>query len=288
MVSIIACMLLTTAMIIAFKLFDRWHINSFVTIVINYGVAASIGFMGSNLTLQDIRLSNVENPLMTLSIGISFITAFTIFGISTKKAGMAITTIAGKMSVIIPVLFCTFYFNIDTSWLKYSGIALALCAFYLTLKKEKGNNLSFMAYVLPILVFIGNGAVDTISNTYQLLYHSSGEKLSLMLTIVFLTALALGTVSVIVLQLMGKLKGLRWGVHLMLGVVIGILNFYASYFFMKGMSEVQASVFLPTLNTGIVAFSTLIGFFIFKEHLSKLNWIGIALSVLAILLISVG
>jgi uncharacterized membrane protein len=55
-----------------------------------------------------------------------------------------------------------------------------------------------------------------------------------------------------------------------------------------GEYEGNSSAIFPIVNIGIVLFSTLVAFFAFREKLSKLNWVGIALAVAAILLMAWG
>jgi uncharacterized membrane protein len=55
---------------------------------------------------------------------------------------------------------------------------------------------------------------------------------------------------------------------------------------LKQYQENSSAIF-PIVNIGIVLFSTMMAFFVFKEKLSKLNWIGIVVAVVAIVLLSV-
>ena len=50
----------------------------------------------------------------------------------------------------------------------------------------------------------------------------------------------------------------------------------------------QSSASIPVNNMGIVLFSTLVAWLLFKEALSKINWLGIALAMVAIYFIAFG
>ena len=50
--------------------------------------------------------------------------------------------------------------------------------------------------------------------------------------------------------------------------------------------EIINDIVFPLVSTGVVVSSSLIGFFIFNENLSRANWIGILLSVCAIYIFS--
>ena len=59
-----------------------------------------------------------------------------------------------------------------------SGIILALIAFYFTTKKEVGQSQNTNSLLLPMLVFIGPGTIDS-SLKYLQTYHVPSEKIDL-------------------------------------------------------------------------------------------------------------
>ena len=76
--------------------------------------------------------------IIAIIIGVLFIIMFFILGRSTQKAGMGITTIAGKMSVIFPIAFSILYDPEDVlSPLKLAGILVTLPGVLLTVFKKK-------------------------------------------------------------------------------------------------------------------------------------------------------
>ncbi|MEA3476964.1 MAG: EamA/RhaT family transporter, partial [Bacteroidota bacterium] len=70
------------------------------------------------------------------------------------------------------------------------------------------------------------------------------------------------------------------------GIILGLINFGSTYYIIKSMASFESSVVFPIVNVGIVSLSTLTGFFIFREKLSWINWLGIFLSLTAIMLIA--
>ena len=73
-----------------------------------------------------------------------------------------------------------------------------------------------------------------------------------------------------------------------MGLILGLLNFGATYFLLLAMSHFESSVLFPTVNMSVVVLSALTGLILFHEKLSRVNWIGIGLAVLAILMITSG
>ena len=78
--------------------------------------------------------------------------------------------------------------------------------------------------------------------------------------------------------------------NLLAGILIGIPNYFSIWclvhFLQEGIWPSSASI--PVNNMGIVLFSSVTAWILFKERLSKVNWIGIVLSLIAIYLIAFG
>jgi len=80
-----------------------------------------------------------------------------------------------------------------------------------------------------------------------------------------------------------KLKSVFWG------VIFGIPNFFSLVFFLKALNdpELSSSIVFPLVSMGVIVSSSIIGMILFKEKLSKNNWIGILLSICAIYIFSI-
>ena len=86
---------------------------------------------------------------------------FNFYAFGTQKVGIAVTTVANKMSLVIPVAAALIIYPEDQiSTGKIIGFVLALIGIYLA--STKGGKLSFnIKYLwLIILVFVGQGIAD--------------------------------------------------------------------------------------------------------------------------------
>ena len=77
-----------------------------------------------------------------------------------------------------------------------------------------------------------------------------------------------------------QLKSIFWG------VIFGVPNFFSLLFFLKALGSMSSSEVFPLVSMGVVVSSSLIGLLLFKENLTKSNWIGILLSICAIYIFS--
>jgi uncharacterized membrane protein len=104
----------------------------------------------------------------------------------------------------------------------------------------------------------------------------------------FSTAGALGSIMLTILLITGKQKFMWKSVAV--GAAIGIPNYFSIWFLMRVLKKFSnnSSAIIPINNMGIVLFSAVMAWMIFKERLSIINWVGIALALGAIALIAYG
>jgi drug/metabolite transporter (DMT)-like permease len=198
--------------------------------------------------------------------------------------GVALTSVASKMSVVIPVLAGLVILDERINILSGLGICIALLAFYLTLGRGKNSSFPKKYVIFPLLLFLGNGVNDSLMK-YSMFHHVDGSNdLILFLSLVFLTALLIGIIiSLSRTRIKNNPITLR---NIVAGIILGLLNFGSTYYIMEAMGIFDSAVVFPITNAGIVSLSTLIGFFLFREKLNTKNWIGILLAIFAIILIA--
>ena len=73
-----------------------------------------------------------------------FIGLFFLIGQSSQKAGITVTTLATKLSVVFPVLLSLIYFNEQLNSLRIIGLVLAFVAIGLTLYKKDLKKTNFV------------------------------------------------------------------------------------------------------------------------------------------------
>ena len=138
MIYLILSIISSTSLFVIFKYSDKYGIRNFDIIIINYIIASILGFAVSDYNTEIFPLHT--NPWFpyAVTIGILFVFGFILIGLSSQKVGIVITTVASKMSVIIPIAFSLWYDPYDhMSLLKGSGIALALLAVFMTIYRKR-------------------------------------------------------------------------------------------------------------------------------------------------------
>lgn len=273
---------MSSAIFITFKIFYRFKIDNFQAITVNYFVALIFGV----LIIPDKRiLAEVFiQPWIFYAIitGILFIVIFLLFALSSQKAGITITAVFSKMSVIIPVILGVFLYNEQFNTFKIIGGVFTLFAFILIFHKKDKANFDYRLMLFPVLIFFGNGMIDSILKYAE--FHFIQDDIIFFLTTIFAVAFSVGCIVSIIRYVTNRNK-IRLK-NIFGGVILGLLNFGTTFFMIKAMGLFESNVLFPVQNIGIVMLTAIIGLLVFKEKLSLINWVGIFISVLAILLIA--
>jgi drug/metabolite transporter (DMT)-like permease len=277
--------LTSAAIMIVFKLFDRFKVHTSDAIVVNYWVAAALSF---GLDSSGVVFSESPNQpwfYNAIFMGVLFITLFNIIGISAQKIGVSVTTVANKMSLIIPVLFAVIILDESLNIVKIAGIIVALLAVILTSKNSDKQSIDKRYAFFPLIVFAGSGFIDAFFK-YNEVYTLGKNGLEPFTGWIFLTASTIGLVILIIKWV--KSKEIPSYKAVLGGLALGIPNYFSVYFLLKALSmkNLESSVVIPVNNMAIVAIGAIAGVFFFKEKMSKINIIGIVLCFAAIALIA--
>lgn len=287
MIYLLLSIICSVGIVLVFKFFAQFKIDIFQAVVWNYLICVIVGAIFQNdFPFKIQNFQSIWFPF-ALALGLLFILVFVIIGITTQKMGITITTITTRMSVVIPVSFAIFYYNENVNTLKFIGIFIAIIAVVLTTLKEKdqAQNQKNSYWILPLLLFLGSGMVDTsLQYIEESVLQPNG--LNLFLIYLFLSAFFFGFLLLIINLFRGKIN--LQGRNLIGGIALGIPNYFTAYFIFKTLESdiLEKSILFPINNVGIVLLATFLAFLFFKERLSKINLFGIFLAILAIFLMS--
>lgn len=273
----------STLILIIFKSLERFKIRIFNVIVINY-IAASIS--GLFLYKTPISISEISTApwlINSIILGIMLIILFYTIGLSSQKAGITITSIASKVSVIIPVLFSILYYSETITWIKILAIILGLTSIVLLVFKNKGFQIKNI--ILPALLFFGIGVLDSIIKYSQATYLDENTYSifsGMSFTFAGIIGISLSFFNKNVLYDFAKIK--VW----ITGIILGLANFGSMYFLLIALNKsgLDSSVVFSINNLSIVMLSVIAAISIFKEKVSVLNWIGIILSLISLFVLT--
>lgn len=284
MIYLFLSILSSTVIFTTFKISERFKANLVKLITVNYLVAALLGFSFNRFPLSFSDAWSSDWLPYALAIGLSFILMFFLVGYSTRLSGVVVTTIAGKMSMVIPILFSILFFTEKTTFLKVTGLILATLAVFLTSYRPSDKKNGLLLVLLPLTIFVGSGMTDSVVK-YAQTYFVPDTMSLLFSAVVFLTALFLGLL--VILCFPRSISKSISVAELIGGTILGIANFGSLYFFILALnnSHLDSSIVFGLNNICIVLFSILIGSLAFGEKLAVLNRIGLLLALAAILIL---
>ena len=284
MVYLILAILFSTSILILFRYFKKWEVDNLQAIVANYLLAAIVGYTAYEGPASFGDITSKSWLPISILLGFLFIGVFFLFALSSQKAGVAVTAVASRMSVIIPVIGGFILFGESATFLKILGIAVALPAFYLTFKKGPDQKLNSLTILLPLFIFLGAGSNDLLMKFTD--FNFLKNDLFLLLAVIFFISMIIGSTILVIRIIKQTVKP---NIKSMLaGLLLGMVNFASTYFMFRSMDFFDSSVMFPLINIGVVTLAAFAEYTLFGEKLSLINQSGILLAIIAIILISLG
>ncbi|HOE04574.1 MAG TPA: DMT family transporter [Bacteroidales bacterium] len=280
MIWILFAILSSASIFVIFKLLQRFSLPTLPVILVNYIVATFFGFWLAG-GIPHYNTTDMQWLLPAIIIGVLFIVNFFLMAYSAQNIGISITTVAGKMSVIIPMVFSIYFYSEDLPAFKIIGIVLAMAAVFMAVFKKDNGRFNPLKLIVPLIIFASMGVTDALLKYAQDAYISDDKApvfsaslfgIALILAFLFLT-----------IRPKNFVQFSRWPVWLA-GLVLGLVNFGSVYFVILALNSkvFDSSIVFGITNICIVTISALVGGLVFREKLSVVNIVGIVLSVAAI------
>lgn len=287
MIYLLLCIACSAGIFLLFRAFTSWGAHTLQAIVINYGVAALLGWTlsGGFSTLKMAWGTPWVNTAM--AVGILFIYLFHLIARSTQELGVTVTSIAAKLSMVIPVaVFLIFDPTDEPALTKLLAVGLAVPAVVLSSWKNEKQT-SNRSWIIPLIIFLGGGLIDLMFGWYSGPEHMTRiEFRYLFATIPFSVAFIIG----LGMLLRAKLRPVpphtdhNRTITWIGGVILGVINFGSLYLLLEAFDKLplDRSAIMPIANLGIVLVSSLMAIYAFKEKLSTTNWMGLLIGALSI------
>ncbi len=265
---------------VVFRVAKNYNCKLSTLITYNYLSATLLGIvLFKPFNSANLQLTAKWIPFAIL-LGVLFIIMFYLIGNSSQKAGITVTTLANKLSLVFPVLFSLLYFHEQITTIKYIGLGTAFFAVTLTVYKKEVTKTNLLFIVLPVLIFFGSGLVDSIVKYVQAV-KISDEESALYTIVVFFVAFVCGTI----ISLTNKNKTFKIkSPTLLLGISLGTANFGSLFFIIRALnhSNIDSSLVFALNNMSVVALTAIVGRLIFQEKLNKINFAGIVLAMMSL------
>lgn len=263
------------------KLAKRYQINIMQAVTWNYLFAIALSLVFFRPDFNTIHIADFS-PVY-LIIGILLPLIFLVQGRAVQQTGLARTDIAQRLSLFISLCAAYFLFNENFDRLKYVGLIFGLVAIVFTIYRKKDSLSTKKGWLYLLLVFVGFGVIDVC---FKLVSQITIIPYTTSLFLIFCLAFVLSLGYILYLSVTKQTK--LQLINFICGCVLGFFNFGNILFYLKAhreMAENPSTVF-AAMNIGVIIAGSIIGIFLFKERLSKLNYFGLILALAAIILIT--
>lgn len=290
MLSLILSVLFSVLLLVNFRLHPNFKVNTFQAIILNYPVCFLTGLLmlpSEQAFHFDIH---AEGSLYALILGVGFVVTFILSGVSTQKMGMTATSLANNISLVIPVIFSLLFLTRAGSFdfLNYAGLALAIGAVALSTFKKEEDTASGKEknWLLPLAVFVMYGITNTTFNFLSASFIKSDEQ-RIPYTLTILIGSMVFGLFVLLYRKVKHHENINL-ISLVAAIPLGVPNFLSFYYLLKALSDYDnnGAYVLPLYNISVIMVSSLVGIVFFKEKLTKLNYLGLLLALIAIFLIN--
>ena len=294
-----------------FKHAARQGLDRLTLLTANYAAAfgmalllLGLGGLGGETRLElDVRL-----VALGTATGALFIVGFFLLALATEVAGMSLAIGVMRTSVVVPFLASWLIWSEVPSAAQGVGLVVASAAFFLIARKGRfasrpapqpalasapdveplalptSPQLSSAA-VFAVLagLFACDGVISVAMKTFDEVFAAENSR-ALFLMMLFGIAFGIGLVGVVG-------RGIRAGAWpgraaVAWGVALGAVNYGSVEFLLQAIRQLSGPFVFPANNIALVIGAALLGVFFWGETLSRLNWAGLALAALALLLLN--
>src|SRR5437762_1810633 len=134
--ALLLSILCATFLVVCLKSFDRFGIETLPAIVFNYIACVVTGMIVSKEIPVPAVVIHKEWFPVAVILGCSFFLIFNLMGFVARNIGVTVTSIASKLSMVIPVTVAIILYHDPFSFVKIISILIALIAVYLSSDTE--------------------------------------------------------------------------------------------------------------------------------------------------------
>ena len=185
-----------------------------------------------------------------------------------------------------------FFWNAKVNALVIVALVLVVLSVFLCMynkqKSEKATDkrekitLKWILYM--IMAFVGNAGVGIVSRTQQMVYNGQhGNMLMFYGTMIAVIVSIVDFIRVDKTEL-AKISKKQTAYPVLAGITNFIVNLIGLYFVSTPLST---NIIYPVLGVGCLILVTISSKFMFKEKMTKLQWVGVIVGAVAIALLSI-
>jgi drug/metabolite transporter (DMT)-like permease len=272
--------LCSTSIALILKYVDTKRGEAIVLLAGNYLVASAVSLMFILLS-EDAQFS-FATLFFGLGLGLLFVLSFFAFAKAISYAGTGLATTSSRLSVIIPIVLSIIFYNETPSEFQIFGFVFTVITFiffYFSISGGHKAGDGFLKYFLLLVVLLGIGINDFSMKVFKGWRPEQEEPFFVFF--IFTSAFVYASLYI-------AFKKIKIVKHTALwGLTLGVPNVFSTIFLLGALAIIPAILVYPIINVGIIIFTTLLAFAIWKEKLNRWGILALCSGILAIVFLSI-
>lgn len=201
-----------------------------------------------------------------------------------KCGPVMLTSLFGKMSLILVSVWGFFFWNEPFTLISCVGLILCALSIFLCLyrgREGRAVNMRWIVYVL--LVLLGNAGCSVVQKTQQMNFPGQYGSFMMLIATGVATLICAGAYILCRKEQGGEIAK-SWYLPTAAGLMSAGLNLLV---IILATSSLSASLIYPTLASGGLIIVCISAIFIFKEKMRPMGWIGVTLGLIATAILSI-
>ena len=274
---LIFAVLCSVAVSVFLKIARKHQIQISQAIAVNYIVTTLMTWFVLQPNIKSVTEYTASAPIF-IALGVLLPVVFVIMSRAVERAGIVKSDAAQRLSLFIPIVWALVFFGEVLTPARGLGVVLAfvalLCLLYKpSIQKFSPNTKGIATSLLG--VWLGYGVIDIL---FKQLAKLDKTAFAGNLLVAFILAGILMWAYLLVKRTDWRLKSM------LAGIVLGVLNFGNILFYVRAhqVFKDNPTLVFAGMNMGVIALGTLVGAWAFREKISRVNALGVALAMASI------
>ena len=209
--------------------------------------------------------------------GALYLAGFVLMQFNTRCSGVVLSSVFQKLGLLVSMSVSVLVYRQVPTALQGLGFLLAVAAIVL-MNLGKGHRAGAFHPGL-VWMLLTCGMASAMNQVFK--ESGGGQPEGLFLFCTFATAMVLCAG-------LTAMRGQRIGrKEVLFGTMIAVPNFFSTKFVLGALESLSAVIVQPVNSVGTILVVTLTGMLLFRERLTRQQWIGIAVILVALVLLNV-
>ena len=268
----------STAITLIMRFSDKKTSNGMAMFMANYAVCSLLSYfyMGSTPVFASEPGIGFTLGIGAIS-GVWYLVGFLFMQWNMRENGVVLSSTFNRLGVLVPTIMAMVVFKESPKMVHVIGILIALVAIVM-MQFEKDSVSEGNKKIWLVVMLLSSGFCDSLTNIYDKVGNPVLKDNYLLYT--FFVAL----LCTIVLTFREKNKINKWDI--LFGLIIGIPNYYSSWFMFEALKSVPAVIAYPVSSVGTILAISVGSVILFKEKVSNQKKIALVLVMAAMALMN--